>query len=235
MDLIVRPTINVLDMFHGDNRENIPDFVALKAAGIMAVWHKVSQGLAYIDPKFAQRRAAADAAGMPFGGYHFLNSQDADGQADFFMKNADIAGVGSGTSPLALACDYEDGGGAALHQAQSFMVNVDRSSPPGTQCVLYSGNRIRETLPRPIPGGHVADDMKGAVQFFAMHRLWLAEYGPHMNIPFPWNLPISDTVKAPGVWLWQFTENARVNPIVGNVDGNFYNGTAEQLAAHWLA
>lgn len=232
--------INVLDMFHGDNREKIPDFAALKAAGIFAVLHKVSQGTKYIDPKFSDRRKAAEQAGMLFGGYHFMDAQDADAQADFFLTAANIAD-GSG---LALACDYEKSASTpALHQAQQFMQNIDHSSPPGTQCILYSGDLIRETLTPLDRAGHISDVMRGCGQFFAMHRLWLAEYGPHENIPWPWNKspnaitgssPVTGT-KAPGVWLWQFTEKGRINPIVGNVDGNFYSGTADQLASNWLA
>lgn len=233
----IRPVANVLDMFHGDNREKIPDFAALKAAGIFAIWHKASQGLHYVDPKYQERRKAAQDAGLLFGAYHFQDATDPDNQADKFLE---ASGVSSSAPQIALANDFEDGGHAALHQCVAIMGNIDRNSPPGIHSVLYSGNRIRETLKAPV-GGHVAQDMLGAAQFFAMHRLWLAEYGPHENIPWPWNVPngngkdVNAPMTAPGIWLWQFSEKGRVNPVVGNVDVNFYNGTAEQLAANWLA
>lgn len=228
----IRPTANVLDMFHGDNREALPDFAALKASGIIAIWHKASQGLHYVDPKYQARRKAAQDAGLLFGAYHFQDATDPDNQADAFLN---ACGISSSAPAIAVANDYEDGGGAALHQCVAIMGNIDRNTPQGTHSVLYSGNRIRETLKAPV-GGHVAQDMLGAAQFFAMHRLWLAEYGPHENIPWPWNVPLTtDSTKIPGIWLWQFSEKGRVNPIVGNVDVNFYNGTADQLAVNWLA
>ena len=68
------PVPNMLDMFHGDNREHIPDFAALKAQGIKAVFLKASEGDHYTDPRYAERRVAAFKADMPCGAYHFGNS-----------------------------------------------------------------------------------------------------------------------------------------------------------------
>ena len=64
---------NFLDMFHGDNREAVPDFAKLKSEGILGVFHKATQGTEYVDPKYHQRQAAARAAGMPWGAYAFLD------------------------------------------------------------------------------------------------------------------------------------------------------------------
>ena len=83
--------------------------------------------------------------------------------------------------------------------------------------------------------------MAGIEGFFQQHRLWLAEYGPKEQVPYPWNLPIPNSANQsaqlppPGVWLWQFTETGNVGPLPGKTDGNFFDGTADQLAARWLA
>jgi hypothetical protein len=98
--------------------------------------------------------------------------------------------------------------------------------------VLYSGNLIRETL-KPHQGGFQNRDMHGVETFFQMHRLWLAEYGPKPQVPFPWDQPIAKSsneatpLAAPGVWLWQFKSAA--------LDANFFDGDFETLKARWLS
>ncbi len=231
-------TANVLDMYHGDNRERIPDFVALKNAGIVAVIHKASQGLHYRDPKYMERRAAAQAAGLLWGAYHYLDASNASDQANIFLSTCQFD---LNDTPILLAADYEDNGAnsASLGQLIEFM-KVCEAAAVNNSIVIYSSNRIRETL-KPHPGGHLASDMIGVHDYCKAHRLWLAEYGPHENVPWPWNEPITLNPQAPtpgpvpGVFLWQFSEAGHVNPIVGNVDLNVYDGTADQLAAHWQA
>lgn len=229
-------TINVIDMYHGNAVAN-SNFPTLKANGVFGIIHKASQGLNYRDPAYAMRRTAAQAAGLLWGAYHFLDSSDPVAQAKFFIE---CSGITKGPDPILLACDFENWPRAqpGLHQAMTFMREVD-AVMPGVQCVLYSGNVIRETLKVHI-GGHQSSDMAGAASFFQQHRLWLAEYGPKEQIPYPWNEPIikqsneGAALPAPGVWLWQFTETGRVNPLVGKTDGNFFNGTFEELQARWL-
>lgn len=223
------PKINVLDMFHGDNREALPDFRTLKNFGVHATIHKASQGIHYADPKYKARRAVCQDAGMLWGAYHFLDSSPAADQADFFLNSC---GASNG-DPILLAADYETSNQPpSLLQLMEFLKIVDAATP--SRCVIYSGNLIRETL-RPPGGGFRSPQMVGSEQFFQTHRLWLAEYGPHERIPFPWCEKISEEIPAPGVFLWQFTDRAHVNPIIGNVDGNFFDGDFAALAKGWAA
>lgn len=229
--------INVIDMYHG-NAVHGADFAALRASGVFGIIHKASEGLRYADPAYKTRRKQAQDAGLLWGAYHFLHSTDPKAQAAFFLDCCGIADANS--DPILLAVDYENSDTQpALHQLVTFMQEIDREMP-GVQCVLYSGNLIRETM-KPHVGGFQAPEMTGVKQFFQQHRLWLAEYGPHQNIPYPWNEPIvkssdqATAIPAPGVWLWQFTESGRVNPLVGKTDGNFFDGTFEQLQSRWLA
>lgn len=227
--------INVIDCYHGND---IPDFGVLPKSGVMAVIHKASQGSHYRDPLYAKRLPQIVGAGMLAGAYHFLDSSDAKTQADNFIAASGLASDGPDISVWA---DYEDNGGnsASLHQLLEFCKIVD-SVKPGVQIGIYSGNRIRETL-KPHAGGHQDGTMIGAEQFFQRHRFWLAEYGPTEKIPFPWNTPIvppSETdpgIPAPGVFLWQFTEKGRIPGLPGLSDGNFFDGTFDQLQARWLA
>lgn len=231
-------TINVIDMYHGNSVKDV-DFVALKKSGIFAIIHKASQGTSYADTMYSERRKAAQGAGLLWGAYHFINSTDAEKQAEFFLKCSGITDANS--DPILLACDYEKSPSpASLQQCMKFMSVVDQVSPSTVQCVLYSGDLIRETL-RPHVGGHQDIDMHGAQLFFSQHRLWLAEYGPKENIPWPWNESIpkssdqSTPLPPPGVWLWQFTENGRVNPLTGATDGNYFDGDFAGLSARWLS
>lgn len=212
-------TANILDMFHGDNREKPIDFAALMNAGIFAVIHKASQGSNYTDARYLQRAAAAKQAGMLWGAYHFLDASDPEKQAKHFLSVVNP----TPDDNICLIADYEKtkGDTPSLHQLGTFMSYID-ANVDGASCVCYSGDLIRETLTDHI-GGHQADDMKGSMNYFGSHRLWLAEYGPHENIPKPWS-------KA---WAWQFSETGREPGIVGNVDLNWYDGTREQLAAEW--
>lgn len=221
------PHANILDLYHGDNREQVPDFTALRHANILACIHKASQGINYKDDTYAARRAAAEKAGMLFGAYHFLDSSDATKQAEHFLTCCDW----KNGAPLALVVDYEKSRNLpSLSQLLTFMSVVDQETDHS--CICYSGDLIRETL-RPNVGGHIAQDMIGHEDFFRKHRLWLAEYGPHENIPWPWNASLQKD-DAPGVWLWQFSATGREPPIVGAVDLNFFDGTEDELRAKWI-
>jgi len=221
------PSANVLDLYHGDNREAVPDFAALRINGIWAIIHKATQGMAMVDKTYSARRDAAVKAGLLWGAYHFLTA-DADGatQAEKFLATA------APDENTLLACDFERSKSTpALHQCLDFMSYVDQNAPGQTTCVLYSSDLIRETLRKPV-GGHRADAMNGAEMFFAQHRLWLAEYGPHANVPWPWSdKTLSAMWSAP--FLWQFKAVGKINPIIGAVDLNHYAGTFDQLKANW--
>jgi lysozyme len=219
---------NILDMYHGDNRDEVPDMVSLRANGIWAVIHKTSQGNAMVDRQYAPRRAAGIAAGLLWGAYHFMDATDPIDQAKHFL---DVAQPDANTL---LACDFEKSTSTpALHQCKDFMAYVDQNAPGNVMCVLYSGDLIRESL-RPNAGGHQAQNMPGAEMFFAQHRLWLAEYGPHANVPWPWSDKTLSKMWAQP-FLWQFSETGRVNPIIGNVDLNFYAGTNDDLKNNWAS
>lgn len=232
--------INVLDLSH-HNTPVLPDFAALKENGVFGVIHKASQGQHFKDGLYAKRRRACTDAGMYWGAYHFLDSSDAAAQAAWFLECSGLSDPGYDLvkTPLLLACDYENSDAQpSLQQCMAFMREIDRAKPEGL-CWLYSGNLIRETL-KPHVGGHQDGAMISATSFFQNHPLWLAEYGPKVQCPWPWNEAIpksSDEARplsAPGVMLWQHTEKGRVNPLVGNTDGNFFDGTFEDLGKVWL-
>jgi GH25 family lysozyme M1 (1,4-beta-N-acetylmuramidase) len=227
------PNANMIDLYYQDNmsdKQHAIDFAMLWRNGIFCIAHKASQGLHFRDPLCASRRkqCLAAAPNMLWIYYHFLDSSDADGQADNFLGAVAESGQ---IMPYALAADYEKNAGntAALHQLQTFVTRTDATTP-GQLTLIYSGDLIRESL-QPIAGGHKNPDMIGAEDFMRRHPLWLAEYGPRENIPWPWNTAAPNEPAAPGASIWQFDDHGKFAAAIGPVDVNNYAGTREQMAA----
>lgn len=234
-------TINVVDISH---HQADVDFVEMKAAGVLGVIHKASQGLRYRDPMYSIRRRNATRAGLLWGAYHFMDASDEIGQALNFYACAELDDPGYDliANPMLLACDYEDNraNSASLFQAYGFCQEVSRWFP-GISCKLYAGNRIRETL-KPHRGGAQNGAMIGIEDFFRKTDLWLAHYtSGKPNIPWPWNEIDQETGKEPGLFLWQFTEKGKLPGVYDSmrrpapVDGNYFDGTFDQLRARWGA
>lgn len=229
---------NGIDMYHGDNREDAglsdaqltQKFVELKQRGIFWIMHKVSQGLYIVDGRYKRRRDCARAAGIKFfGGYHYLTSNDVEGQVENFLKAANDDGE------MCFAVDFERSKTSpALHQLRDFIsiVQSEVALPK-----LYGGGYLRDCL-KPLQGGHQHQNMIGIEKFFVRCDLWLAEYGPHENIPWPWSdseagLYRDGQKTAAGVWAWQFSDRGKISEIVGKLDLNYFAGTDADMATRW--
>lgn len=196
---------NVIDIFHGDNNEKMPDWETLKKAGIFAVAHKCTQGTTYADPRYLDRMKAAKDHGLIWLAYHFGTAAPAAAQADYFLQRAHLS------ENDGAACDYEDySSQMTLSQAVFFMNAVDVSR--NRYCWIYSGNRIRETVSGRAPA---------QLDMFSKRPLWLAEYGPVERVPAPWK----------SAAMWQYSETGREPGIAGKVDLNVFHGTADDLRA----
>jgi lysozyme len=228
------PQANFLDLYYQDNmsdKQHAIDFAGLMAQGILGVAHKASQGSHFRDPLYASRRTQAFNAGMPFAAYHFLDASDPVAQAQNFKA---ACGWDDATLPKPLLiADYEPNGNntPSLQQLQAFIVWLEANCP-GALVWVYSSNLIRETL-KPSAGGHQDPDMIGVEDFFQRHPLWLAEFGPRENVPWPWNTKLPGESVAPGAVLWQFNDHGKFAAILGPVDVNYYAGSREQLLAYW--
>lgn len=205
----------VADIYHGDA---VSSFKLAKAAGLVGVIHKSSQGLAYRDPAYAQRRKLAADAGLLWGAYHFNTGESANREVETFWDAA------RPDEHTLMALDFEANKGHVLEldYAREFLTRLDERL--GRKAVLYSGNAIKQRLGN------------ARVPFFAEHRLWLCQYGPVARVPPAWD----------AYWLWQYTDgtaNRALGPVSvpgipgagGNLDCNHYAGTAEQLTAEWAA
>ena len=215
-------TPKFVDLSHYDD---LQDISKVKAAGILGVVNKVTEGAGYVDKTFAIRKPVVLGAGLKYGAYHFIRPGDMGQQASFFLKN-----VGDPTG-LLLMCDWEvtTVSVAAMKQwMQAVHTQVGRWP------VLYSyAAMLNQML-----GTKTPDAM------LAQIKLWLAAYN---------NNPVWPTQIWPMPWGWQFTGDGNGNgphqipgivlPGSRGIDVDAYEGgdahasthTDEELLEDWAA
>lgn len=194
----------VVDLSH-HNPE--PDWAKLKAGGVVGVILKATEGTTYVDKTFAPRRERALASGLKVGSYHFLKHGSAEAQMAHYL---DTVGPERGER---VCIDYEDTA-CTLDDLLAAVEALVRQ-PLNLQIAVYSGHLIKEHL------GNRRDEF--LAQFTS---LWIAQYTNAGSPSWP-------TATWP-VWsLWQFTDKATVQGISAPVDGNRFNGSAENAAA-WI-
>lgn len=201
----------VIDISH---HNEVTSFDDVAAHGIWGVIHKASQGSRYRDPDYATRRAAANAAGLLWGAYHFNDGSDVAAQVNNFIA---VAQPGPDTL---MALDFEDYPRSNMTAANAVKFLRLLEQKLGRKGVLYGGNRIKEQIGRLGPTDRA---------YLASHQLWLCQYGPHPELP-------------PGftrTFLWQYSDG-RVGPgphdvsgVTGDIDLNAFNGTRDELTASW--
>ena len=188
------------------------DFNALAESGCLGVIYKATQGTGYHDDTYEQARSAAYAAGLLWGAYHFADGSNVGKQVNNYLSFA------MPTADDLICLDFEDNGSnsMSLSDAENWIQKVEDNLGRTGQCVLYSGNRIKETL-----GDRISE-------FWGSRRLWIAQYGTSVQIPASW-----DTY-----WLWQYTDGS-IGPEphqcagTGPCDMNAYQGDETQLVTEW--
>ncbi|MFL6138783.1 MAG: glycoside hydrolase family 25 protein [Frankiaceae bacterium] len=197
-------TATIVDLSHHNGSV---DFARLKAAGVAAVIHKATQGTSYVDPKYVSRRAAAKAAGMPWGAYHMCEpGQDAKAQIDHFLEV-----VGRSEPPeLRLALDVELP--THLHAAAA-AANYNRMAEYLQQRVGYVP--IVYTYPSYAAEGYCAG--------LGDELLWMADYSGGLDVPAEWGHDIRRAV------IWQHGQKQIPGASAGDGPGVDWN-TAPSLA-----
>lgn len=158
-------TPNVVDLSHYDN---VTDWDAVKAFGILGVINKATEGTGMTDKTFAIRRAPCVQRSILYGAYHFLRPGNPVDQAGHFLNE---------TVPqdnFLLALDHEDPK-VPLSAAKQFMIEV--KSHIGRFPILYSGFLIKQQL------GQTKDP------FWAGIKLWLSHYNQNPSWPPCWDKP----------------------------------------------
>ena len=156
----------VIDISHhnGDG-----DLAAAKAGGIMGVIHKGTQGIAYVDPRYAANKRKASDAGLLWGAYHFGTGDDGVQQAEHFLN-----AVQPDSQTLSVL-DFEanaQGASMTLEEARAFVTHVHDGI--GRWPGLYGGFYLKQVL--------------GAQQDPVLSNcwLWLSQYSSRPIVPPNW-------------------------------------------------
>jgi len=209
---------------------NPVNFARIKAAGIVGVIHKATQGIGVTDNQYAERRPVAQAAGLLWGAYSFATGDDARAHAKHFL------GVAQPDADTLLCLDYEDNARSPMsgQAAWDFMRAVEDAT--GRMCWIYGGNRIFEHI------SPLCHSSAAAAAYFKARPLWLCQYKTvlpadidlaalkkHIRVPEPWD----------DFTLLQYTGDG-VGPLPHTVDGlehgadlNAFAGTDNELRALW--
>jgi GH25 family lysozyme M1 (1,4-beta-N-acetylmuramidase) len=200
--------VNVLDI---SDFQDPCDMGAIKAAGFSGVYAKATEGNTYAAPTYASKRAAAKAAGLLFGAYHFMRwTVDGLAQALWFVSQAKPA---PGDLLPMIDCEYPESGSTGLSAAQAVGLIASTAQNVtthigGKRPVLYMDPDFWATALASTDG-------------FTGHPLWVAAYGAASP-------PALDQWKPA---LWQYTDALEVPGIAGPVDGDWFLGTRDEIDA----
>jgi len=186
------------------------DFVSAKSAGIAAVILKATQGSHWIDMTFAQRFAAADAAGLLVGAYHFLDNSPPDRQVENFLS------VAEGCRVLGLDAEPNGIGGT---------VTIAQASEAAARLHMATGRAPLVYISRYGPDER-GTDLPSVV--LSRCPLWLPSYNSRPVCPQGWSQWV----------LWQHTDGSigsDVAPVpgIGRCDRSRFAGTVAELRAWW--
>lgn len=119
------------------NNNGHVDFAKVKADGAVGVWLKVTEGLSFVDATYESNRAAAKAAGLIVGGYHFGHPKnDPAAELAFFLSHLKLE-----KGDLLPVLDLETSDGSIASRVHSFglsFLNGLKAKIKDTP-VLYSG------------------------------------------------------------------------------------------------
>lgn len=202
----------VIDLSHHnfDGNRRL-DFAKAKAAGIVGVIYKATEGATYQDPYLAKARTAVRAAGLRWGVYHFATAASSSAQAKNFLDTA------APDADTLVALDFEHND---PHPSNTTTPAIARdllkrfADRIGRRPVLYTGSFMFDCF-----GSRKQADL-------GEHRLWWAAYRTTPNIHPSW----------PDYWLWQYSDGVH-GPGQKTVDGigdcDYYDGAAAKLLTEW--
>jgi lysozyme len=196
----------IIDLSHN----NDIDLADVKAAGVVAVIHKATEGATYQDPMYASRRAQAQSLGLLWGAYHFGTAASVDDQIANFMQTAQPG------SHDFVALDYESNGSntMSLAQAEEFIASFEAEY--GYRPLIYGSDLLFSASEESPPSS------------LGECGLWIAAYTSASEPTLP-SLFTSYT-------LWQFTDGTSPAsfPTAGVAcDRSRFDGTQEELEEAW--
>lgn len=199
-------TCELLDV-SGNNPSDI-DFAKVRAAGVVGVYVKLTEGVHYLDPHALRYEPLLKAAGLPFGGYHYLRirsgtPQDAKEQAIEFCNALRASGA---TLPAAVDVELAENE-AATHDEVHQAVTDFRAAfveEMGYEPVIYTSHGEWTAWGISMTGD----------PSFATSDLWLADYETTPHPPSPWTSCV----------LHQYTGSGMCDGVPGKVDHSRFQG-----------
>lgn len=211
-----------IDVSH---HNGIIDWNKVKNAGVNFVFIKASEGLTLGDDQYATNIARARALGIPAGAYHFfIPTSSVSQQVTNFcnqvgsLKSGDLPPVLDAEVPSRWITAPDE---AAHMQAAWLTMTVDQRV---AKIVEWMDGVEKQLGVTPIlyASSSFVRDILGGSPKLKKYLLWVAHY----KVAAP-------TVPAPySDWtFWQDSETGTVAGITGNVDTDWFNGSAAQLNA----
>lgn len=178
---------------------------SVQEAGIAFAFARATYGSSVKDSYFDANWPAMKEAGIIRGAYHFfLATGDPAQQAEFFIST--VGSLAPGDLPPVI--DVESGSGTSSNlvaNVQTWLNLVEQGL--GRKPIIYTAPSYWNA---------------NLTSAFGDYPLWVAEYG--VSSP-----------KAVNGWsnwtFWQHSSTGSVNGVNGGVDLDYFNGTAEALAA----
>jgi lysozyme len=195
--------------------QGVVDWQRVADAGEQFAFCKATESISASDPYLHDNWANIKAAGILRGVYHFFHAdQDPAAQAQNFLTKFAAANGGSPTlapGDLPVTLDLETSNGctpdAILAAASTWLETV--ADATGRTPLLYTYTSFwRSTLAN--------------VTALSDYPLWIAQYSN--NAP-------PQLGGWPAYTIWQYSQSVTVPGIGGNVDGDSFNGTQDQLRA----
>lgn len=182
------------------------DWDKVTAAGkqykVEFVFLKATEGGTFKDENYDENIAAARAAGLRCGSYHFYNPATSPGrQAEFFIASASVL---NGDLPPVLDLERRGGQDAQFQrEVLEWLRIVERRY--GIKPIIYTSYKFKTR--------YLTDPV------FDEYTFWIAHYYVEK--------PAQDC----GWTLWQFTDRGRVPGIEGYTDMNVFSGSRREFSS----
>jgi len=191
--------IKGIDIAHYQNDAGPINFGRVKAAGITFAMIKATEGVSYIDPCFKSNAAAAIAAGLPIGVYHFLRAGSVADQ----VRDC-LAAIKPYRITWPVAVDVEHTELMALGEDKLTDMVLDfcaRIKAAGYQPMVYSNRDW-------YYGSKRLDVDRIRAAGIPIWMAWYSSAAPE------------NTDRSSLCDMWQYASDGRVDGITGNVDCN---------------
>lgn len=180
---------------------DVSHYTVTSLAGAPAAVAKATQGTSNVDPTYANFRKQAAALGIPFSGYHWIDTSDPAAQARHYHDNA--------------------AGAPCMWDAEADGATVPRILAATAALKALGGHAWGVYLPHWWWQGHIGSpDLRP----LAAAGLVLVSSN-YTSIPNAGWVPYGGVTPT----VWQYTDHQPLNGVP--CDFNRFNGTVEQLAA----